>query len=189
MQIKNAIRRVSYIACGLILALLASAPSVDAQFSEISRVITKTGDGSTIEAWLPQTTVVRGSSLRVNVKVTNGSSKTFYLVRKSEPEIDWRNGDLLVEAPLPLPIAHGGYDYTFLEIPPRRSITAHIDIPTTDAELGLTRILLALGFVNNKNGIARQLEPGEDPVKLRGPLANRMRVYGIGQLEAQIVGP
>lgn len=157
--------RLSFVVLVAYLFLLGSPLRTNCQEIPITRLSGKSTNGLTIDVWVDREVVSIDESLRVYVQVVNNNSKSVYLVRASKPEIEWKSGELLIQAPLPLPITHGGYDYKFDAIRPGATVEFNFEIPpSTVSEVGLTKIFVGLGFVNDISGIARKLNPGEDPV-------------------------
>jgi hypothetical protein len=180
------LRRVIFVTS---LSLTVYAAFVVGQSSPmlVTRVRAQSSDGVFIEAWLNQTKLRFGDSLRVKLRVANRGNRSIYLVRKAKPEIDVQETRILIEAPVPTPIGHGDYDYSFERLRPGSSSTSLIEIGADDfKEIGVTDIFLGLGFVYDITGLDRPLEAGEDPAKLRGTLAGRMQSLGVGNLRLDV---
>ena len=70
-----------------------------------------------------------GQSVTVNYSVENKSKKSFYLVREEKQRIRLFGENMLAEAPSALPTNHGDFDFTFIQIQPKKKAFGQVVIP------------------------------------------------------------
>src|SRR5712692_6182854 len=96
-----------------LLIIFLTGSKANAQYSLVKRVVAETEDGIVFSASIPHQAIDYGREIVIYYSVKNRSSQVLYLVHKDSPEFDTEAGVILVQAPIPAPVGHGGYDYTF----------------------------------------------------------------------------
>jgi hypothetical protein len=169
------------------LVIFLSGLKANAQYSLVKRVVAETEDGIVFRASIRNQAIDYGKEIMIYYSVKNLSSKVLYLVRKDSPEFDTDGGVILVQAPIPTPVGHGGYDYTFRAVKPGKEYKGTISIPNQQYDKAdIWPIHVAFGYVRNVSGLNRRLREGEDPAPLRGLLNSRIRTVSLGSLSVEV---
>jgi hypothetical protein len=168
-----------------VLLLLSFTLGIKAQFNNavILKASSESNDNLRFSIWVDKSEVNLGESITINYSIENKSNKTFYLVKSKENRIRLFGENMLVEAPSALPTSHGDFDFTFVQIKPKKKIAGQVLIPKekiqTECVLPIT---LGFGYVESIVGIDRKLSKGEDPFPLRSELEKRIKRLYIGDL-------
>jgi hypothetical protein len=179
------LKRIALTTFTLIIFLTGS--KANAQYSLVKRVVAETEDGIVFRASIRNPAIDYGKEIMIYYSVKNLSSKVLYLVRKDSPEFDTEGGVILVQAPIPAPVGHGGYDYTFRMVQPRKEYRGTVSIPSQQYDKAdIWPIHVAFGYVRNVSGLNRRLREGEDPAALRGLLNSRIRTVVLGSLSVEV---
>ena len=169
------------------LMLLSGAPQVHGQYSLVKKVNVETQDGLVFGASVEQQSIDYGQNVIVHYRVRNNSRSVVYLVHQTSPEFDTAGGVILIQAPIPAPVGHGGYDYSFSRIEPAGEYKGRISIPSKQYDKAdIWPIEIAFGYVRNVTGLNRRLRDGEDPAGLRGLLSSRIRTVVAGSLSVEV---
>ncbi|HKS30535.1 MAG TPA: hypothetical protein VJS44_22105 [Pyrinomonadaceae bacterium] len=179
---RNYLFRIILISASLcVLAVVGFSQGVEEIW--VTKLQAETSNQLKIMVRVEKTEVKVGESFPILITVNNNGSKPIFLVRKEAPEITNKGGDIVISSPVPIPADKEEYDFSFHRIEPGGNYNGQIVIPGNiiQREEDL-RISIGLGFVYDTNGIDRKLKPGEDPVRLRGPLIKRMEVVEMGDL-------
>ena len=171
------------------LTILSSA-SLGAETEDliVSKVQVETNNHLLISAETERTRIRIGDRIVLSLSVVNNGKRSIFFVGQDTPVIVNDKGDILISAPFPFPEDKEEYDYSFREIKPGESFSSRIVIPsnliTREDELD---IRIGLSFVQDVTDINRRLQPGEDPMRLRGLLGKRIRTVGLGVLRIVVV--
>lgn len=168
--------------------LLLTAASTRAQYTTVIQATAETEDHVSFLVKANQQMVVWGKDIVLNYSVKNNSSKSIYLVREKSYSFDTGGDSILVMAPIPAPIEHGEYNYTFIKIARGKTYQGQISIPSNVySQLGISPIDIGFGYVTDIYGLDRQLSKNEDPIKLRGLLNSRLKVVVVGKLSVNVI--
>lgn len=178
----------SVILAATLIALMGHCPSVRGQYDLVKRVIAHTNDGLVISVTVDRQQVIYGQDITLHYSIRNGGSKTIYVVHGIPQSFDIDGGTFLVQAPIPAPVGHGEYDYTFSRVGVGRVYRGRIVIPAKQYDrTDIWRIRVALGYVTNISGLNRRLVQGEDPATLRGLLDSRIVTLSVGTLSVEVI--
>lgn len=177
----------------IILAMLASLfvlsgpTKTNGQYSLVKTVTVETQDGLLFSGSVGRQSIDYGKNVEVYYRVRNRSRHVVYLVHQESPEFDTEGGVILIQAPIPAPVGHGAYDYSFSRIAPGREYKGRISIPSSQYDKAdVWPIKIGFGYVRNVTGLNRRLREGEDPAALRGLLNSRIRTVVAGSLSVEI---
>lgn len=173
----------------LVFAISVSVPNfILGQEHRVNSVTVRTNQNLTVELWVSNPNVSFGRDLKLYLKISNKGNKEIYLVKKNEIEIESSRGRILIESPMPYPIEKDEFDYRFVKIMPKSSHSDYFTIPANKVnELGDMTIFVGLGFVQSTSGIDKALAFGEKPFSIRRKLADRMKTFGIGEIEINVL--
>lgn len=147
----------------------------------------ETTDKLRFSIWTQKSEIDLGQNITVDYSVENRSSRTFYLVKDKSYRIRIFGENMIVEAPSALPTNHGDFDFTYIQIKPKKRILGQIEIPKEKIESeGVLPISIGFGYVDNINGIDQTLKAGDDPFPLRSGLEKRIKRLYIGDLGVSI---
>lgn len=172
-----------------LLFLLGLTFEIHAQFNNaiILKVSSESSDKLRFSVWAETTEINLGQSITINYSVENKSTKMFYLVKGKENKVRLFGENMLVESPSALPTNHGDFDFTFVQIKPKKKIFGQVVIPKEKIESeGILPITLGFGYVENISGIDRKLHKGEDPFPLRSELEKRIKRLYVGDLGVNV---
>ncbi len=172
-----------------VLALLLSFPkSIQGQYAQVKHITAKTAEGISVSIWVDNQTVKFGRDVVVKYKIDNLSRKTIYLVHEKKLNFEARNGIISIGSPSPIPIGHGGFDYSFTEITKGKSYQGHLTVPGNSyQETGAWRIEVALGYVDDITDLDQESVRTRDPAFVRGTLSNRLEIVWLGNLQVDIL--
>lgn len=169
------------------LFLCSVSFSVNAQQAIVLRTTSETSDKLRFSIWTETSEIDLGQSVTVNYSVENKSKKNFYLVREEKQRIRLFGENMLAEAPSALPTNHGDFDFTFIQIQPKKKAFGQVVIPKEKFENeGVIPITIGFGYVENIKGIDRKLNKGEDPFPLRSELEKRIKRLYLGDLGVNV---
>lgn len=132
--------------------------------------------------------VAFGEDLKLRFNARNSSHRPIYLVQKKPASFNTEGGAILLEAPLPIPIEHGDYNYTFTRIGRGREFSGQIIIPRkTYTDFDVWPIEIAFGYVTDFTGLDKRLGPNHDPAVLRGLLYSRLKIVSVGTVSVKVV--
>src|SRR5688572_4092861 len=97
----------------------------------VTRAEVETSDGLRVVARVDKTKYKRGENVSIHLVVSSKSRKPIYFVKKESPRIHNDRGDILVEAPTPLPEEKDDYDYSFHKIDNGRPYIETIVLPAS----------------------------------------------------------
>lgn len=175
---------VVVISLTVFLSLVAPA---NGQYSMVRRATAETADGVIFTVTVKRQLVISGEDITLHYRVRNNSSKAIHLVHENPPEFFTEGGGILVAASIPIPVGHGGYDYSFTKIDRGKAYEGTILIPSKIySKRRLWPIDVGFGYVIDITGLNRRLRQDEDPVNLRGPLSIRIKTVVVGKLSVKI---
>jgi hypothetical protein len=173
-----------FIFCVCVLLFITP---VNAQYGRVRYVTAGTADRVVFGVKVEQQVVASATDVVLFYTVTNNGSKPIYLVHEKSPRFENEDGIVLVEAPIPIPTGHGGYDYTFTKIAPKKTYKNQIFIPgRMFKSYDVWPLEVAFGYVTDITGLNRRLNKGEDPAALRGLLNSRMTTVAVGKLSVEV---
>ena len=175
--------RLVPIVCLLIWSLAFSVSGQEKGEMWVNEITVRTINHLVVTVRSEGKEVIVGEDLTIPVYVKNEGKKAVYFVKKENPEFTYRAGSISVHVPSPFPEEKEEYDFTFHKIESGGEYTDKIVIPgrLISVEENL-RITIGLAFVSDIKGIDRKLRPGEDPLRLRGPLGRRIEDVRLGEL-------
>lgn len=174
----------------LLLALSIIARSQDD--NRVKRISGETADGLFFTAWIESFVVPFGQNIVVNYEVRNRSAKTIYLVQKDGPlevRVEEDIHTLYIEAPIPLPIHHGTFNYSFVQVPKGKSHRGRFIItPAEYKSAAYWDIVIGFGYVTDITGLEKKSGSEDDPGS-RALLRSRMGDLGLGYLSVEVKKP
>lgn len=172
----------------LFILLAVLSVSNFGQENLVKKICAETNENLQVELWIINSTVAFGEDLKIYFKITNKGKKQIYLVKKSQIEVDSNKGRILIQAPLPYPREKNEYDYSFIKISPKKSYQNDFTIPGEKInEPGEMQIFVGMGFVSSIDEIQQELKLGENPFAVRSALANKMKTFGLGEIEINVI--
>jgi len=171
------------------LFLLALTLEAKAQYNNaiILKVSSESSDRLRFSIWAETSEINLGQNIIINYSIENRSAKSYYLVKGNENRIRLFGENMLVEPPSALPTNHGDFDFTFIQIKPKKKIFGQVIIPKEKIESeGILPISIGFGYVEYIAGIDRKLNKGEDPFPLRSELEKRIKRLYLGDLGVNI---
>ncbi len=145
--------------------------------ADVSKVTVKTRNGLLFSVWVNSQSVSDGQDIVLNIKVTNHSTKTIYLVQdniNTSKFVDDRN-TIVIPEPLVLLGGHESYDYTYTKVAKGKTYVGRIVIAKDDYKIAQPwPIEVGFGYVNDITGLNRPLGHLEDPAPLKGRLRSRL---------------
>lgn len=182
------------IALTLTPPISAMAQDGDGYGAMVKRATAETASGLQFKVWVEKQTLNRGQDIIIDFEVENRSNKSIYLVNKEgKPEIAIEDGEtILLQAPLPWPTGHGGYNYSFTEIKQGKIHRGRLTVPSEtfgNDERQDWYVKVAFGYVTDITALNRKPSPTEDPAILRNLLNSRIKVVALGGLRIEIKMP
>lgn len=175
-----------FVAIALTFFLTLAAPA-NGQYSLVRRARVETVDGVIFTVTVGPPLVISGKAVALHYSVRNNSSQAIYLVHENPTQFDTEKDSILVQAPIPIPVGHGGYDYSFTKIDRGKVYKSTIFIPSKIyAKESFWPIDVGFGYVTNVTGLNRRLRQDEDPANLRGLLYTRIKTIVVGKLSVKI---
>jgi hypothetical protein len=158
------------------------------QYAMVKRVSAETAEGIVFGVWVEHQTAAFRQPITIHFEVENRSARRIYLVREDSPYVVAERGTISIGAPIPSPIGHGGYDYSFHKIERGKPYQGQLVIAGDKYnEARSWLIQVEFGYVNNIDGLDRKLAPNEDPAILRGRLYSRLVTVVLGGLRIEAV--
>lgn len=164
----------------LVLLILFLVPiSLKGKDALVKKVKAETTDGIAISMWVEQQAIRSGQNVIIKYKVENNSNASIYLIHQDSFDTVTEQDTVRIGAPVPPPDPHGGYDYNFINIAPKKNyqdqLTISKDRYMRDERYNMLPLRIEMGFayVRDIKGLNRQLNIGEDPAALRGLLSER----------------
>jgi hypothetical protein len=180
----------AYVALIIFPVLLLFAVPANGQYDMVKRISAETADKLVFTVAVDQQVLTFGKDTILNYTVKNNSSKVIHLVWEKSLSFDTEGESILVEAPIPVPVDHGDYEYSFTKIDSGKEYKGQIIIPSKIyTKYDVWPIETAFGYVTDITGLNRRLRPNEDPANLRGLLYSRLKVVLVGKLSVAIKEP
>jgi hypothetical protein len=171
----------------LLLLIFTASERGHCEYAKVKRISAQTADGIVLNVWVEPQEVKFGQDIVVHYKAENRSTRIIYLVHENPPDIVAEHDTIVIGVPLPWPIEHGEYNFSFTKVKPRRNHQGILTIPRTKYDMpGPWHINIGFGYVTDIAGIDRQLRPGEDPAILKVPLSERLKTLRLGSLTVNI---
>lgn len=170
--------------CLLLFVIVAYASG---QYAEVRKITAQTADGLVVSVWVEPHAVKFGQEIVIHYRAENRGNKTIYLVHENPPNIVAEPDTIIIGAPLPMPIEHGEYNFSFTKIDRGKPHQGIFTIPPTVYDkVGPWRIRTGFGYVTDITGLNRQLKSDEDPAVLKGPLNERLKTLQLGSIIVEV---
>jgi hypothetical protein len=170
----------------LTLGILAGVGSARGQEAVVRSRCAETSDRLKITVEAPNA-YPRMGGVVIHFEIVNGNRKAVYLVRKETDEIFIDGDRLVLEAPQPLPLHHGEFDYRFFKILPRRTFRGVFRVPADKiASLDLWNFDVGFGYVFDVSGLFPIPKGTTNPLPLRSLLNRRLTTVLLRGLTVQL---